>query len=511
MRRLAIISLLLLALGLATSLTLAWVAALVDRSAWPDILLTRGTSGQRTHLRGWVVQQGRDATLTWHRFDTLDRHDIAPDMDAHTALPAWSLGHDLPAQPGIAGHLRERTFDEAWEVAAGWPWRCVRGQRTLGPTIFPLYGEYELDGLEVACARWPLAHGTLRDVVRPPLDTWPPMGNAALLPMRPMAFGLLGNTLLYAVAWLPVLLLGALPGAWRRRRRLARNRCLACAHALDGLPEGAPCPECGRDRAMRTPRWRQAVGAGPMLLGAMALLMMIAGTSALVVRQVGKLGGLPPLFYAAAEGDAARVGALIASGESVTAFAGNVHYRRYGSPYSHPLHFAAARGHLAAAERLVNAGASVTGDADFWGPLAVALADGDWAMFDLLAGAYGRGSVPSDVADAWPHAPAVLRARALTHFSWSQHDLSLAAMSAIAGQDAGVVAELVAAGLDTHSALYERLLARAERVDANAGRWPYGVELGLANALRALRESQPPPEMGTTPMEAGPIGPPIGG
>lgn len=53
--------------------------------------------------------------------------------------------------------------------------------------------------------------------------------------------GLLASSGIYAVLLGPLLI----TGAWRdRARRRRRNVCLGCGYLLDGLPAGAPCPEC---------------------------------------------------------------------------------------------------------------------------------------------------------------------------------------------------------------------------------------------------------------------------
>lgn len=61
-----------------------------------------------------------------------------------------------------------------------------------------------------------------------------------VLPMRPIFSGFALNALVYAAAaWL----LFALPFAWRRRRRIRRGLCGACAYPFGASPV---CTECGR-------------------------------------------------------------------------------------------------------------------------------------------------------------------------------------------------------------------------------------------------------------------------
>ena len=73
-----------------------------------------------------------------------------------------------------------------------------------------------------------------------PLETNP----MRALPLRPLWPGFAINTIFYAaILWLPVAGLGAL----RRRRRIKRGLCPACAYDLRGRgTQSLTCPECGR-------------------------------------------------------------------------------------------------------------------------------------------------------------------------------------------------------------------------------------------------------------------------
>lgn len=111
-----------------------------------------------------------------------------------------------------------------WRV--GWPWRalaCVQysSRLTKHDTRTP-------------AVRTPLAAGGIV-LVRGGVVS-------KVLPWRPIAGGLIGNTLVYGVVWAGMIV--GVGGAVRLRRR-ARGLCPACAYDLRGRA-GAVCPECGR-------------------------------------------------------------------------------------------------------------------------------------------------------------------------------------------------------------------------------------------------------------------------
>ncbi|MCL4196414.1 MAG: hypothetical protein KJZ69_02880 [Phycisphaerales bacterium] len=71
-----------------------------------------------------------------------------------------------------------------------------------------------------------------------------------VLPVGPIWFGLLANTVLYAV---PFAVLVWAIGLFRRRVRFLRGRCPSCGYDLRGSTDrdGSRCPECGRTAGRR--------------------------------------------------------------------------------------------------------------------------------------------------------------------------------------------------------------------------------------------------------------------
>lgn len=70
-----------------------------------------------------------------------------------------------------------------------------------------------------------------------------------IVPLRPMWFGMLANTVVYAALALGLMAAWRL---WRRCRRSKKGHCANCGYDLVGI-EG-PCPECGTLAPMTTKR-----------------------------------------------------------------------------------------------------------------------------------------------------------------------------------------------------------------------------------------------------------------
>lgn len=483
---------LLLLLGLGTSLLVAWAGALVDRSAWPDTVLTGAPTGTRTEMRGWLVEEGRDRTLSWRTFDALDLWDEPPDLDTPTSLPSWSVGHDLPDQPGPFAPARERTLDQAWEVSAGWPLRCVRAVRNAGPTEFALPGEFVRGGLAAMAYDWPTPTSAARGAGGIAIGPWPVDGLAAVVPLRPMPVGLLVNTVVFALLWSIALLpLVALRGL-RRWRRARRNRCVACGYVLGGLPDGVPCAECGREPAERTTVGELLTARAPMLGAAVALALVLASSAALPTHRWMAVDALPALHRAAAVGDVAEIERLLADGTPVGATMG----RLVGLPEwlndTTALHWAAARGHGEVAQRLLAAGAPVGAGPFGGGPFTLALGNGHDAIAQRLILHLRPSDTPSDLDLVLPRASTAVRDGVLAHFTLSEWHVAAGVERAIIANDLACAQALI----DHASAMGLRwstdVLKSAVRLDARAWGEPYRRDLDTTARVMVLDLPAPP-------------------
>ena len=124
----------------------------------------------------------------------------------------WLVDHDY--RQGIPAH----DFNDvrAQRISAGWPWFALQG------------GEWRIKGVRRGQAF------ILQIDLRPA-----PRYRNIMLPLQPIFPGFAINTILYAaILWA----LFALPFAIRRRRRIKRGSCPACAYPVGVSPT---CTECG--------------------------------------------------------------------------------------------------------------------------------------------------------------------------------------------------------------------------------------------------------------------------
>ena len=154
--------------------------------------------------------------------------DPERDLGRPPPLPAWCRmgpGDPSPASPTLIMQAAE---------ARGWPLPALSTVFVPGsdPGSFLPRGRFE--GVEI-------------EPSRDPTNVYNP--SARTLPLRPVWWGFLANTLLYGgAAWVLV----HLPFAARRFGRARRGLCPACGYAVG---ESAVCPECGAPRK-KTPETR---------------------------------------------------------------------------------------------------------------------------------------------------------------------------------------------------------------------------------------------------------------
>ena len=120
----------------------------------------------------------------------------------------------------------DRPVPTFYASARGWPLRCLWGDYVLWP-VRGTSGMYEITD-----SRWMIFLGDSSMQV-------PTRYDARALPLHLLETGFAINTIFYAaILWL----LFAAPFALRRRRRIKRGLCPACAYPIGTSPV---CTECG--------------------------------------------------------------------------------------------------------------------------------------------------------------------------------------------------------------------------------------------------------------------------
>ena len=222
------------ALGLLTSVGVAWVLAVEHPGAWTwggnDAWPVAGSED-------WLIRSTGAGFGYSSRSYSLDR---PAEVDA-AAIHLYPRGL---AEPGARWHATRATGDA--------PKEAIFVSMSNGQKV-------ESSGLPFRCVQrieWTSQAGCLIDTVAQRGGI--PYGKyGESLPWLPEWAGLAGDTAVWGTPWLGLFVL---VGRWRRIRREKRGLCPACGYALAGLPAGSACPECV---AAARVRWRNTGTANP--------------------------------------------------------------------------------------------------------------------------------------------------------------------------------------------------------------------------------------------------------
>ncbi len=178
----------------------------------------------------------------WQRVSMYDDFDWPGPGAPAVALPARGTGvatnwpARLETEEVIAFDPESRDTLSLATRRDGWPWPALAQDSVYRLPHIPRWlGQQRMI---------PLSDGGPRIVSPPELTEH--YGSVALLgerlPYLPVWRGLIGNTLLFALVALPIVMT---PGVIVRWRRVLPGHCAACGYDVTGL---AICPECGARR-----------------------------------------------------------------------------------------------------------------------------------------------------------------------------------------------------------------------------------------------------------------------
>jgi hypothetical protein len=332
---------------------------------------------------------------------------------------------------------------------------------------------------------WPLAHGPVAGHEGIDIEPWPSGGLAAVVPVRPMLGGLVVNTIVFALAW--SVALSPLVGlrVLRRRRRRKKNRCIQCGHSVAGLPDGAPCTECGRSLQQRTAIAELLTARAPMLGASLALLLVIAASAGLIGHRWMAIDRLPPLHHAAAVGDVEQVERLVAGGADIGELCGELAGSSWDVHGTTALHWAAARGHLATVRALLSLGLDPRIGATWTTPMHAAMHGRHEDIAELLMAYPEGGGSHWFTGQELPHTSRAIATMVLDQQAQGAGALHDAAVAAVIALDVQLLDELLRHGADPFSIGDVRVFDLALKLDGIAWDEPYRHDLGLTRAVMA--------------------------
>ncbi len=186
-----------------------------------------------------------------------------------------------------------------YECAAGWPLRCVRYRRITHDQRGILEWDYDTRGAIVGMPPWSV--------------TSDDPGDAVLLPLRPMPFGLAMNGAIHSLPWLLFVLNLGLRARHKAKRRRSEVLCAKCKYDLR-IPGMDRCPECGTERT-----WRPSLfpSRGLLFTCVVAVILWFGLGVYLFLHTTGN--PYPAFHHAAYLGDLDRARRLITDGADVDA------------------------------------------------------------------------------------------------------------------------------------------------------------------------------------------------
>lgn len=226
---LGVVTTLLVACGLAAWMPMEGAALRGDSMSVPDVRVLEWieiivASRPGAVRRSWRY---RDELRVRYGPAWLAAETRGPGRDSKpSSWPRWGALPNIE----VPEEHQERFRVHGMEDARGWPWPalwCSMEDKGWGSGVTPPRITVS-GGLALGQA----AKGRVTSA------------NFRALPWRPVWLGIGADSLVYAAAWMFVLVV---PAMARRRRRFHRGRCPICAYDLVG-DHASGCPECGWGR-----------------------------------------------------------------------------------------------------------------------------------------------------------------------------------------------------------------------------------------------------------------------
>lgn len=322
---------LIIALGLVTTVFVAWLAALLSANLvpLPEVLamFDKGIQQDALHA-GWRYSETEQVARIDRRGSAQSEEATMPHVRGAwkanaSGLDDWSR---FVAPPANGDH-------HVFELATGWPAKSLVGfieSRSPGTPLFAWRCSGALAGIQ-------LVPGTGRYL------KW-------FLPIRPLWLGIALNWMFWSAIWLAIALMPAARSSINRSYRRWRRWCPTCRYDMRAATTGI-CSECGRDRRERLPLFNRARLAF-ILLCLLALTGANVAAAIYARRTFDSLG----IHWAAFNGDVEAVRAAIADGTDVNRL---LVVRSDQMDQATPLMIAAYAGQTAVARALLDAGADV--------------------------------------------------------------------------------------------------------------------------------------------------------
>ncbi|MCZ6834696.1 MAG: ankyrin repeat domain-containing protein [Planctomycetota bacterium] len=276
-RRVVSTTLLFLALGLVTSIAVAWCAAL-----YLGLFTHSPSMGMGDYHRGKaimaiettaVARDNDETQLYWHTDPVLEP-------------PFWSRMKTTPTERGLF----------SYQVAAGWPFYCLTFEG-FGRHPYANHIGHQFEGEIYGLFDRPLPRGGAYRL--------------EYLPRRPIVINLLLDVAFWGLIWLMIF---NLHNVWRINlwlRRRPKSRCAWCGYIVSGS-SSERCSECGQEIGKRptlfTPPWRW-----PAVL---LLILIVLGEIVFIERFVaGRV--MEPIHRASIQGDLDKVKTELAKGVDI--------------------------------------------------------------------------------------------------------------------------------------------------------------------------------------------------